>query len=206
MDDLLSKNNGMFITAAEFNRYAPMASNALFDSYRGADNPNATKVVYGRNRTLDARLKVFREFETPVAIVGGHGAYPTDWAQTLSVKTENGEVIRPLDEDRATVAYKDPYTTPTEDERFYEETDTGIKIHPNDQSSVLVTYLRKPAVPVYAVTKVNRREVYDPLSSVDFDWDESQLNDLVMRIVQLVSVPMKDINTLNYTQAKQAEE
>lgn len=207
-NDLLSKNNGVSLTPEEFDRYAEVASDGLFDSYRGADNPNATKVVYGHNRTLDGRLKNHRVPEYALSLdLLGYGSYPEDWVQTLSVRTIDYQPIRPIDEDRAAVAIsQDPYTKPSEDEMLYEEFDNRIKVHPAGDNTVVLNYLRKPVKAVYAYTTVNRRAVFDPINSVNFDWDKGQLGELTHRILQLVGVSMDKGQIVQYSEAKQAQE
>lgn len=202
---ILSKNNGLTIKPEQFNSYAEIASNALQDDYRGANT--AKKVSYGRDRTLDSRLRQHRVPEYPLSLdLLGYGSYPTDWVQTLSLRTIDYNPIRPIDEDRAAVAYQDPYTEPSEDEMWYEDLDTGLKVHPAGDAVVIMSYLRRPVKAIYAYTEVNRRAVFDPVNSVNFDWDESQFGELVFRIVQLCGVSMDKGQVVQYTQAKQNEE
>jgi hypothetical protein len=206
VSDLLSKNNGVTLSPEEFDRYAEMASVALQDDYRGANT--ATKVSYGRNRTLDSRLRQFRVSEHPLSLdLLGYGDYPEDWVQTLNLRTVDYKPIRPIDEDRVSVAVsKDPYTTPTEDEMIYEDLSLQVKVQPAGEASVVMSYLRRPQKARYATIEVNRRPVFDPNNSQNFDWDESQLGELTFRILQLVGVSMDKGQVIQYTAAKQQEE
>ena len=210
---ILSKNNGLSISPAQFNNYAEIASNALQDDYRGANT--AKKVSYGRDRTLDSRLRQHRVPEHPISLdLLGYGDVPEDWVQTLSLRTTDYQPIRPIDEDRVAMAYQDPYTRPSADEMWYEDLrragDTSdraaIKVHPAGDASVVMSYLRRPVKAVYAYTTVNRRSVFDPINSVNFDWDESQFGELVFRIAQLCGVSLDKGQLIQYTQAKMAEE
>lgn len=204
VQDLLSKNNGVFISPGEYNRYASIASKALFDSYIGADT--ATKVNYGRNRTLDFRLAPFRETET-LPVVSGVVAFPEDLAKINKVHTVDYKPIRPIDEDRLAVAHQDPYTEPGDDEIFYEETSDSIILFPADIEEVIFTYLKKPVEPVYAFTVgSNGRPVYDDANSVHMEWDKSQEMEITMRILQLCGVSMSHNQIIGYTQQKQNEE
>lgn len=206
VNDLLSKSNGVWLEPEEFDRYAEIASNGLQDDYRGANT--ATKVSYGRNRTLDSRLRQHRVPEYAVALdLLGYGYYPTGWVQTLNLRTIDYKPIRPIDEDRVSVAVsKDPYTKPSGDEMCYEDLDDRIRVHPAGDNSVIMSYLKRPVKAVYAYTTVNRRKVFDPSNAVNFDWDESQLGELVFRIAQLAGLSMEKASVVNYTQLKQSEE
>lgn len=204
VQDLLSKNNGVFISPAEYNRFAQIASDALFDSIIGADT--MSRVSYGRTRTLDARLMPFRVMNQPVLLVASVGALPGDWAKTNAVRLPSGEPVHPVDEDRRGMSYNDPYAQPSESRYVYYEGNGEIQVEPVT-TDVVIDYLRRPATPVYGFTVVNRRPVYDPATSTDFDWDKRQENDLTMRILQLCGVSMDDGALVQYTQAiKQQEE
>src|SRR5690606_9506217 len=205
VNDLLSKNNGMTISPDQFNRYAEIASNALQDDYRGA-NTNK-KVSYGRDRTLDSRLRQHRVTEYPVSLdLLGYGSYPTDWVQTLSLRTIDYKPIRPIDEDRAAVAYQDPYTESSEDGMWYEDMDTRMKVHPAGIGVGAMNYLRRPVKAIYAYTEVNRRAVFDPVNSVNFDWDESQFGELVFRICGLVGLSLDKGQIVQYSEAMKSQE
>lgn len=205
VNNLLSKNNGLTIKPEQFNDYAEIASIGLQDDYRGANT--AKKVSYGRDRTLDSRLRQHRVPEYPLSLdLLGYGDYPENWVQTLSLRTVDYKPIRPIDEDRAAVAYQDPYTQPSESEMWYEDLDTRIKVHPAGDASVVMSYLRRPIKAVYAYTEVNRRAVFDPLASVNFDWDESQFPELVYRICQLCGVSFDKGQIIQYTEAMKAQE
>lgn len=214
VNDLLSKNNGVTLSPDEFNRYAELTSNALQDEYRGANT--AQRSTIGRNRTLDARL--LRQVVSDHAIStngGGYAELPSDWIQTLTLRTIDYAPIKPIDEDRIAMAHQDPYTTPTEDNLIYEVTGTTaqfsnkvgvIKVHPTKARQVIMTYLRRPIPAVYGYKIVSNRAEYDANESVDFDWDSSQMGEIVFRILQLAGLSMDKGQVIQYAMAKQNEE
>ena len=110
VNDLLSKNNGVTLSPDEFNRYAELASNALQDEYRGANT--AQRSTMGRNRTLDSRLlRHVVSDHTLSTNGGGYAPLPDDWVQTLTLRTPDYSPVRPVDEDRITVVFQDPYSS-----------------------------------------------------------------------------------------------
>lgn len=207
VNDLLSKNNGVFISPEEFSRFAKIASDSLFDDIIGADNTSV--VSYGRNRTLDARLMPFRVMNQPVILVAGIGALPTGWAKTNAVRLPDGTPVHPVDEDRRGMGKQDYYARPSEDRYVYYEGNGSIEVEPLT-TDVVMDYLKRPTPPVYAYTMSTGsrpRPIYDMASSVNFDWDARQENDLTIRILQLCGVSMDKGSLVQYTESiKRTEE
>lgn len=206
VNDLLSKNNGLFITPSEYNKYAELASNDLFDTLVGAKNVN--KSVYGRNRTLDGRLRNFR-INTQLSVTSGLAMLPSNFAFIRSVYYSKDGVPTPLrtvDEDRFAKIFNDPFAKPTLDNPMYTEDAIQIRVFPTSITNVTIEYLRKPTPAKYAFTVVNNRPVYDPVLSVNFDWDSREQNELTMRIVQYAAATMANGNMVQYTEVKQQQE
>lgn len=206
VQDLLSKNNGVYITPAEYNRYAEMSSLDLFDKRVGARNLNVT--AYGRNRTLDRRVNPFRVVTT-VTVTAGVATQPADLELTRAVYyTYDGKpkALRVADEDRFAKLFDDPLADPIPEDPFYIEDNGSIRIFPEDIPEVTIEYLKKPVTPVYGYTIVNRRPVYDPASSVDFDWDKREEAELTMRILQYAGVSIAHQAIVQYAEAKQQSE
>lgn len=206
VQDLLSKNNGVYITPEEYNRYAELASNDLFDKLVGAKNNNST--AYGINRTLDRRLMPFRRVDI-VPVVGGVANEPADSALIRSVYYFlNGtpKPLRVVDEDRFAKLFDDPFAKPTEEEPVYIEDNLSIRVYPETITELTIEYLKRPVAPVYAYTEVNRRPLYDAVNSINFDWDKREEAELTMRILQYAGVSMTNGQVVQYTEAKQAQE
>lgn len=214
VNDLLSKNNGVTLSPDEFNRYAELASNALQDEYRGANT--AQRSTMGRNRTLDSRLlRHVVSDHTLSTNGGGYAPLPDDWVQTLTLRTPDYSPVRPVDEDRITVVFQDPYSAPSEDNLIYEIIGTTtkfpntigvIKIHPTKARQVVMTYIRRPIPAVYGYKIISNRPDYDENESTDFDWDSSQMGEIVFRILQLAGLSMDKGQVIQYAMAKQNEE
>lgn len=204
VNDLLSKNNGKYITKDELNRHAHASSLELFDELVGVTNRRLnqqTLVNYGRTQKTDERLKPFKKTSPVITVVDGEFTMPSDVAVILSVLTTDNRAIKPIDEDRIGTIGDNPFRSPDEEDVYYLE---GGENEPTQlfglADKVKVTYLRKPIKPKYetketTITVGDRtvtREIYDEANSVDFDWDERQTLDLVTRILAKVGVSLKD--------------
>ena len=207
VQDLLSKNNGIRLSPKEYERYATMASNDMFDKLIGAKNNNMT--AYGVNRTLDRRLKHLRVVTPPLAVTNGRVAQPDDLQLTRSVYymfKGAPKALRPVDEDRFAFLFDDPLASPVDEDPSYIEDNGSIRVFPTNIPTITIEYLKRPAVPKYAYTIVNRRPVFDPDNSVDFDWDKREENDLTMRILQYAAVSLQNGQMVQFTESKQNNE
>lgn len=203
VNDLLSKNNSMFVTAEEFNRYVRMSSLELFDECIGSTNrrlDNRTIVNYGRSQTTDKRLEPFRTGQQ-VSVVSGEASLPSDCENILSITRSktNPRKIERIDEDRVGYLYDNVFRYPDDDDIYYMEGNGNIQIF-GAIGSVYINYLKTPVTPVYAerdititvgTRTVTRRE-YDPDNSVDLEWNEREELDIVNRVLAKIGIPLKD--------------
>ena len=201
--DLLDKNNGKFITADEFNRYVKLASLELFDECIGATNKNIdgrTLVAYGRNQNTDKRLEPFRR-GVSLPVVGGEVTLPEDCAKILAVVTSKSRpkaLIR-IDDDRLGMLFDNPLREPNEDDIYYLEERGTLQIF-GIIDRVYLQYLKTPTAPEYkevntvitAGSRTVTRKVYDPVNSVDLEWNEREAMDIVRRVLVKIGIPIKD--------------
>lgn len=203
VNDLLSKNNGVYLSPAEYNRYAELASNDYFDVSIGSKN--AKRSVYGINRTLDRRLQSFRVVD-PIPVINGVAEIPEDAELITAIYTSDYIPLRTVDEDRLARLMQDPLADPTVEDPAYKEDKDSIRVYPSDINSVTFEYLKRPVAPKYGYTVVNNRAVYSESDSVNFDWNKREEAELTMRILQYCGVSMGSAEIYNVaTQAKQEE-
>lgn len=83
--------------------------------------------------------------------------------------------------------------------------DQYIKIYPLNVGMLKFTYLRKPLQPFWAYTTVNGRPVYDPANSVDVEFPEECMNEIVMRVCSLMGINISNQMLLQYTSQMKKE-
>lgn len=203
--DFPSKNAGQYFSPDEFNRYVNMASIELFDTLIGKKN-NPTS-VYGRNRTTDARLKPFRVVAN-IPLVSGVGSLPTNWEKTDALHTTGAIPIpvRQIDEDRFARIFDNPLDSPIAEDPIYIENSTDIQVYPNTITAVTIRYLKRPSLAVWGYTSTGRRPIYDPNSSTNLEWNDSEKFEILTRVLNYFGVSMKDSGLINYTENKQVQE
>lgn len=189
VQDLISKNNGVFVSPQEYSRYATLASNDLFDTLRG--NKNQNRATYGRNRTLDARLNPFRR-TAPFTFTGAYLDKPEDLAQITALYTSTFIPIKPTDEDRIAMVMQDPLASPNAEDKYYIEEEDRLRLLGEVNLTGTIEYLAKPKNIVYGFTTVNRRPVFNQATSVDFEWDKNMEMEIVNRILSYIGLSMKD--------------
>ena len=201
--DLLDKNNGRFITAEEATRIINISSDELYDDCIGATNKNLdkrTNVAYGKSQNTDFRLAPFRK-NTTVAVVDGEATLPEDCGKITAVlmSKEMPIALRRLDEDRMGMVLNNPLREPNEDDIYYIEDNGSLQIL-GVADSVYIKYLKTPTPAKYVeksveITVGNRtveRKVFDEENSVDLEWHDREIMDIVTRVLAKLSVPVRD--------------
>jgi hypothetical protein len=77
-----------------------------------------------------------------------------------------------------------------------------IQLYPKQTFAGEIDYLRRPAVPKYAYTQSERAFTYDPANSVQLEWGESELNELIMRALSFLGISIDDQLRTQYAEAK----
>jgi hypothetical protein len=203
VNDLASKNNGVYVSPTEYNRYASLASNDLFDLLRG--NKNVNRSVYGRNRTLDGRLMPFKKVDA-ISFTGAYADKPEGCAQILSVYTSDFIPIKPTDEDRASMIVQDPLASPNEQDMYYIEEVDRLRLVGDTGLVGFIEYLALPTPPVYGYTVVSRRPVFDEDTSTNFEWDKNMEMEITTRILSYLGISMKDGFITQVTNNNKAQE
>lgn len=204
VDDLLDANNARISSGSEFTRITNISQLELFDECIGATSKlldGRTLVAYGRSQNTDRRLEPFRA-EATVAIVDGEVSLPTGCEKITGVFTNKTrpKALTRVDEDRLGMLFDNPLRSPNEDDIYYMEQGSNTLLVLGAIESVYITYLRKPTPCLYnevstQITVGDRtvtRMIFDEATSVNLDWNERETMDLVNRILDKLSIPIKD--------------
>lgn len=68
----------------------------------------------------------------------------------------------------------------------YREFAREFNFLPKSIGTVYLDYLKTPTPALWSYTTTNNRPVYDPLTSVNFEWGEANLNEVAMLYLQLI--------------------
>ena len=88
-----------------------------------------------------------------------------------------------------------PLTKPKNTLPIYTSSENNINVYGNTEiiSGVSCTYIKKPAKVEWKYQMVYGEALYDATYSVDFELDESEETELVMKILQLAGLVIKDV-------------
>lgn len=77
-----------------------------------------------------------------------------------------------------------------------------IQLYPKQTFAGEIDYLKRPAVPKYAYTQSGRTFTYDSINSVQMEWGESELNEIIIRSVSFLGISIDDQLRTQYAEAK----
>lgn len=82
---------------------------------------------------------------------------------------------------------------------------TKIQLYPKQPMAGTMFYLRRPAVPKFAYTQTGRVITYDPDNSVQLEWGESEIGEIMIRALVYLGVNASDANITQFSDAKSKE-
>lgn len=80
-----------------------------------------------------------------------------------------------------------------------------LQFYPENLTSANLMYIRKPKDPVWAFTEVNGEPVYDSSNSQDVELPQSELANIVYRVVELMGVSIKRGDLAQYMNIKEQQ-
>jgi hypothetical protein len=81
-----------------------------------------------------------------------------------------------------------------------------FKMWPTSGYNGTITYLARPAAPVFSYTKVSGRViVYDESASTQLEWRDSEVNAILLKALQSLGINLSDQEVSNFAQIKTQE-
>lgn len=205
INSLISKNNGVFISIAEYEKYGYEASKEMFDDFMGIKT--TPRISLGKNRLVDSRLLPYKK-KVNLSFASEVLTKPTDCRYISAVYTRPGKIpVKPLDDDRQAMIMADPLASPNDQDKYYIEGFTELTLLGEEALNVTVEYYERPKPVVYAYTPgVGGRPVYNDAGSTHYAWDASEEPELTSRILAKVGLSMKDQIELQVAQNTKNQE
>lgn len=79
---------------------------------------------------------------------------------------------------------------------------TLIQLYPKQPMAGEVYYLRRPVVPVFGYTASGRVITYNPSTSTQMEWAESDLNEIMIRAIGFLGISVDDETITQYSEVK----
>jgi hypothetical protein len=100
--------------------------------------------------------------------------------------------IQFMDDDKFDIRCDSSIKTPTQDFPIANMLKDSIRIEPKSIKSVEFSYLRIPKNPTWGYTNNNGVEQYDPITSVDFEWNQILFTDVAKIVLSYLSINLRD--------------
>lgn len=196
IDFIINKNQNGYVSPDEFNRTINQAQVSYMDYLVGqfqqyqAGRPIAT-VQFGNNETTRQRVTPFIYTETLSVNSQGTAAYPYGYLMTDTMWTGVYGKIKFVQQDYLS-NYLNSRITPPATNPIYLIEREGFKFYPNDIGTAIVNYIKSPRTIVYGYTlDGNGLPVYDAATSVDPEWSDLDMLEIISRALRMVGVNLQ---------------
>ena len=197
---LIRKNQTGDVTPTEYQMSYNTAQRDYYDFLLGrVEQFNYGKPVarvgLGMSSKIAKDLAPFKKMAVPLTVVGGvapYGGgiatYPADFHYLASMTDTQYRKVERLDDTKISARLNskiDPLTDTSSP--FYVEDKAGWRVYPNGVASVLVNYYRLPLDVYWNFTVgANGRAVYNPIGSVNPEWDDASNDEILGRAIRLM--------------------
>jgi len=199
---ILNQQQRGYITPDEFNKIATQAQLTMFEAYASDLNqqyrlPDNDTEYADRVKNIQQKLQFFQRTGS-TTYVGPHFTLTPAGADVLyrlgSIFYKNIELGQYSQRNEITQLLLSPLTQPTEKFPIYLYENDLLYVYPTTiQSSITFSYLAKPRDVVWGFTTgAQGQYLYAPGTSVQFDLDVTEQDELIMRILAYAGVIIQD--------------
>jgi hypothetical protein len=218
MQKIINKNQQGYLSPDDFNYFINEASKSLFNEYRGkitqyvAGRP-VPKAGYARTQLISETLSYFF-MNAALTLTSGVAPMPEDHIETIDVSStfNTGRVlIRRVEHDRFYNYTNSSIDTPTTEFPIYMENNQELQFSPIALTGVQLNYLKAPVAANWGYTiGFAGRPTYAPTGgvngdSVNLEWDETEISNVIMRAISLMGISVKDQQMINWAETQKAQ-
>lgn len=200
---IAAKQLTAFPSPDEWNSYAALSNIDLFNFYNDEREKLLLEIKSGEQIFAPETLSDFVVNEYPMSPSTMSPSLPNDYIYDIAFKTTIGGVNKTIKK----VAYNklESYLNstidlPTAINPIYVELANNMQLYPTLYTPTYLTYYRLPVTPVWGYTMVNNRPVYNPATSVNFEWQPTETTRLVSRILGYMGMSIRDSELEQYAQ------
>lgn len=213
IDFIVKKSNaGGYISPSEKDLVLNRAQIQYFNKLYGNQNDYrydrpVPKISYAVTEKISNSLSVFISDATPLTIDGsGQATIPFDLFQTVSItKAINGienEITR-VEHDRVANNLSSYYDAPDTNFPIYSQLKTKFQFYPKNLATANLIYLRQPLDMVWGYNiGVGGKPVYNPASSVQPQWKDMDMNEIIYLALSYIGVNLKDPEVSQFANIK----
>ena len=198
VQDVLNKEQRGYFTPEEFNNFAQLAQNEIFEQYFHDYNYFENAMKAGRTNSEFADIpKHFRErinlliAEAPL----DGNSLPSDLYR-LTTLTIGGRLVEEEEHDTNAYAQLSPLGRSTSTRPTFTRHGNDVRITPTTTEEVIARYVRKPMVPKWTYNTLNGTALFNSGASdfQDFELHPAEEHELVLKILKYAGIHVGDTN------------
>jgi hypothetical protein len=204
VDYICRKQRGVFITPSEFNQVITSSQLELFEHY--------WNLFYEQDQQLHDALQPFKVLRYQFASnSSGLVTFPSDYVHLfLGVFSIYGSTIcecQFIDNEQIPYALKSQLRPVSLSTPIAEVAPNGFQMYPMSTQIGFYSYLRLPAQPIYGYSQVGRVITYDPNTSVQLEFTDAYVNNIISRSLKYFGINMgeQDIEQFAQMQTQQTQ-
>lgn len=197
---ILRKERGVFCTPTEFN--ANMDAGQL-------DAVEEWFAPYGQTQQLHDALRPIRVYYQFTSDAAGFVTFPSNYlhilGQPFTVTGSSVNRVQFKNEDELPFELTSQLRPVSNSYPVAVDTNVGFSIYPQQTQIGFFNYLKRPATPILAYTQVGRVITYDPVNSVQLEFTDAYLNNILAKGLRYAGVNMNEQTIQQFAQAYDAE-
>jgi hypothetical protein len=216
VSDLIQKQQAGYMPSSSFNRDIEAANLVLFEYY--FVQYELTKKIANAMTPFLVEISINNTAATNFSSIFD---YPTNlfhetelkFEKTLNKDCGNEVSIVPIDylqDNEEAYTLSSPIRKPNLDKNIirWNRKNNVIHVYPKEVKSIYIKYLKKPQTPFYGTT-INTTspdrdfEEFNPLTSVDFEWDLQEAENIVDLILLYQGMQLRETAIIQFAKAKQ---
>jgi hypothetical protein len=181
------KERGVFITIEEATANLDTGQMDAFEEYFK---------LWGINQVIHDALRPFRIYYPFTSDSSGFVTFPEDMVHLIgSPFTVTGSTVNEVafvNESELPFALKSQLRPVTNSYPIAIDTSTGFSIYPQSTQIGFFNYLNRPNAPVYATVQNGRFIAFDATNSVELQWDDAYLNNIIAKSLRYIGINMAE--------------
>ncbi len=197
---IVRKERGVFVTIPQFTQNLDAGQLDTLEFYSRQ---------YGVDGTKHHALRPFRVYYMFTSDAAGIVTFPSDYQHILGTAyTVMGSTVNEItfvNDDEFVSALMSQLRPVSIYSPIAADRNNGFQIYPSQLQIGFFNYIRRPAIPVYGYTQAGRTITYDPLTSVQLEWNEVYQNNILAKALSYAGVNMDEKGVSDFANQYNAE-
>lgn len=197
---IVRKERGVFVTVQEFENTLDNGQLEAVENWFASYGE--TQIIHDAIRKLRAQVQFTTGSDGEVTFASDY-LHLIGSPYTVTGSTVNA--IRFVNEDELPYALTSQLRPVTSTKPIAKDNSVGFQIFPQIVQSGFYTYLRRPNKPVYAYTLDGRNVVYDNANSVQLEFTDVYINNIISRALKFWGINMAEADIEQFAQLQTQE-